>query len=223
VILISVLSVGNASVYATSRTLNSLAEQGMAPKWTGYIDRAGRPLFAILITNVFGLFALIAADNEKQVVAFNWLLALSGLSSIFTWMSINLSHIRFRRAMKVQNRSLTELPFVAQSGVWGSYFGLTLNILYLIAQFYIGLFPVGGKPNAYDFFLAYLGVPVILASWIGYKIWKRDWTLFIRAKDIDLDTGRINVDLDLLQQEIAEEKAQLAEKPFYIRIYRFWC
>ena len=54
--------------------------------------------------------------------------------------------------MKVQNRSLTELPFVAQSGVWGSYFGLTLNILYLIAQFYIGLFPVGGKPNAYDFF-----------------------------------------------------------------------
>ena len=52
---------------------------------------------------------------------------------------------------------------------------------------------------------------MILASWIGYKIWKRDWTLFIRAKDIDLDTGRINVDLDLLQQEIAEEKAQLAE------------
>ena len=47
---------------------------------------------------------------------------------------------------------------------------------------------------------------MILASWIGYKIWKRDWTLFIRAKDIDLDTGRINVDLDLLQQEIAEEK-----------------
>ena len=35
--------------------------------------------------------------------------------------------------------------------------------------------------------------------------------IIIRAKDIDLDTGRINVDLDLLQQEIAEEKAQLAE------------
>lgn len=84
VILISVISVGNASVYATSRSLNSLAEQGMAPKWTGYVDRAGRPLAAILITDIFGLFALIAA-SDKQVEVFNWLLAISGLSSIFTW------------------------------------------------------------------------------------------------------------------------------------------
>ena len=79
------------------------------------------------------------------------------------------------------------------------------------------------KPNAYDFFLAYLGVPVILASWIGYKIWKEIGHYLSEQRYFDLDTGRINVDLDLLQQEIAEEKAQLAEKPFYIRIYRFWC
>lgn len=222
VILIAVLSVGNSSVYATSRSLNSLAEQGMAPKWTGYVDRAGRPLVAILITNVFGLFAFIAA-SDKQVEAFNWLLALSGLSSIFTWISINIAHIRFRRAMSYQGRTTAELPFVSQCGVWGSYYGLLLNCLVLIAQFWIALFPLGGSPNAYDFFLSYLGLPVILVSWLGYKLWKKDWTLFIRAKNLDIDTGRINIDIDVLQQEIAEEKAQLAEKPFLVRFYKFWC
>lgn len=222
VILIAVLSVGNASVYATSRSLNSLSEQGMAPKWTGYVDRKGRPLVAILITDVFGLFALIAA-SDRQVDAFNWLLALSGLSSIFTWLSINLSHIRFRSAMAAQNRSLNELPFVSQCGVWGSYYGFAINMLVLVAQFWIALFPLGGTPNAYDFFLSYLGLPVILLSWLGYKIWKKDWTLFIRSKDIDVDTGRANIDLDILQQELAEERAALAEKPFYVRWYNFWC
>lgn len=222
VILIAVLSVGNSSVYATSRSLNSLAEQGMAPKWTGYVDRAGRPLVAILITNVFGLFAFIAA-SDKQVEAFDWLLALSGLSSIFTWISINVAHIRFRRAMSYQGRTTAELPYVSQCGVWGSYYGLLLNCLVLIAQFWIALFPLGGSPNAYDFFLSYLGLPVILMSWLGYKLWKKDWTLFIRAKNLDIDTGRINIDIDVLQQEIAEEKAQLAEKPFLVRFYKFWC
>ncbi|CAG90310.2 DEHA2G06930p [Debaryomyces hansenii CBS767] len=222
VILIAVLSVGNSSVYATSRSLNSLAEQGMAPKWTGYVDRAGRPLVAILITNVFGLFAFIAA-SDKQVEAFDWLLALSGLSSIFTWISINVAHIRFRRAMSYQGRTTAELPYVSQCGVWGSYYALLLNCLVLIAQFWIALFPLGGSPNAYDFFLSYLGLPVILMSWLGYKLWKKDWTLFIRAKNLDIDTGRINIDIDVLQQEIAEEKAQLAEKPFFVRFYKFWC
>ncbi|EGW32246.1 general amino acid permease [Spathaspora passalidarum NRRL Y-27907] len=222
VILLAVLSVGNSSVYATSRSLNSLAEQGMAPKWTGYVDRKGRPLVAILVTDVFGLFALIAA-SDKQEEVFNWLMALSGLSSIFTWLSINISHIRFRAAMKAQNRSISELPYVSQCGVWGSYYGAILNVLVLVAQFWIALFPLNGSPNASDFFQSYLGLPVTIATWLGYKLWKGDWRLFIHAKDIDIDTGRAHVDLDLLQQEVAEEQAALAEKPFFIRWYRFWC
>ncbi|KAI5956306.1 hypothetical protein KGF54_000781 [Candida jiufengensis] len=223
VILISVLSVGNSSVFACSRTLNSLAEQGMAPKWMGYIDRAGRPLVAIIITNLFGLFALIAANDNAQQAAFDWLLALSGLSTIFTWLTINLSHIRFRSALKFQGRSLNELPYVSQTGIWGSYYGLLLNFLFLIAQFWVALFPLGGKPNAYDFFLSYLGFPVTLAFWIGYKIWKKSFKLYLKSNEIDIDSGRVDIDIDVLQQELAEEKAKLAEKNLLIRFFKFWC
>lgn len=222
VILIAVISVGNSSVYATSRSLNSLAEQGMAPKWMGYIDRAGRPLVAIAITDLFAIFAFIAA-SDKQEEAFNWLLALSGISSIATWISINVCHIRFRNALSYQGRSTDELPYVSQAGKWGSYYGLGLNVLVLVAQFWIALFPLGGKPNAYDFFLSYLGLPVILVSWIFYKIWKRQWRLYIPVEELDIDTGRIHIDIDVIRQEKAEEREKLAAKPFWYRLYKFWC
>ncbi|ODQ78651.1 hypothetical protein BABINDRAFT_38465 [Babjeviella inositovora NRRL Y-12698] len=222
VILISVLSVGNTSVYATSRTMVALAEQNQAPKICGYVDRAGRPLVAIMITNVFGMIAFCAA-SEKQVEVFNWLLALSGLSSIFTWASINASHIRFRAALYHQNRGVDELSFVSQTGVWGSWYGLVMNALVLVAQFWIALFPIGSSPNASDFFMSYLGLPVILASWIGHKIWKKNFKVLLRSDEINIDAGRRDIDMDLLKQEIAEEKEVLASKPLYVKIYKWWC
>lgn len=86
VILIAVLSVGNSSIYGSSRTLAALAEQGQAPRFLAYIDRQGRPLFAIILASVLGLLCYVVAGGEKTAgTALNWLYSLSGLSSIFTW------------------------------------------------------------------------------------------------------------------------------------------
>ncbi|CAH2353298.1 general amino-acid permease Gap1p [[Candida] railenensis] len=222
VILISVISVGSSSVYATSRTLTALAEQGLAPRICGYIDRAGRPLVAILITNVFGLLSFIAASG-KQAVVFDWLLSISGLSSIFTWLSICVAHLRFRRALGVQGRSTDELSFKSQTGVVGSWFGVVLNTLVLIAQFWIALFPLGEAPNASGFFQSYLGFVVLIIFYFGHKVWKGNWILFVRAVNIDVDVGRRELDIEALKEELLEEKRELAMKPFWYRWYRFWC
>lgn len=222
VILISVISVGSSSVYATSRTLTALAEQGLAPKICGYIDRAGRPLVAIIITNIFGLLSFIAASGKQEEV-FNWLLLISGLSSIFTWWSICVAHIRFRRALYVKGRSSDELSFKSQTGVIGSIYGATLNTLVLIAEFWVSLFPLGESPSAEGFFQNYLGFVVLLVFYVGHKIWKNNWILCIRAKNIDVDVGRRETDLEALKQELEEERAILRTKPLYYRVYRFWC
>lgn len=222
VILISVISVGSSSVYATSRTLTALAEQGLAPKICGYIDRAGRPLVAIIITNIFGLLSFIAASGKQEEV-FNWLLLISGLSSIFTWWSICVAHIRFRRALYVKGRSSDELSFKSQTGVIGSIYGATLNTLVLIAEFWVSLFPLGESPSAEGFFQNYLGFVVLLVFYLGHKIWKKNWILCIRAKNIDVDVGRRETDLEALKQELEEERAILRTKPLYYRVYRFWC
>lgn len=222
VVLISCISVASTSVYATSRTLNSLSEQGLCWKFCSYVDRAGRPIVGIIITNVFSCIAFIAASGKEGVV-FDWLLSISALSSIASWLTINYCHIRFRRALKVQGRSLKDLAFTSRSGVLGSWYALLVNVLVLIAQFWIALFPTGGKPSANNFFLSYLGGVVLLLFYFGHKIWKKNWIFQIKAKDIDIDTGRRETDMEALRQELEEEKMILQSKPLYYRAYRFWC
>ena len=84
VILISVLSVGNSSTYGSTRTLAALAEIGQAPHIFSYIDKKGRPLVSMILALSFGALAYINIAPVGPAV-FNWLVALSGLSSFFTW------------------------------------------------------------------------------------------------------------------------------------------
>lgn len=135
VIMIAVLSVGNSAIYGSSRTLAALAEQNQAPRFLAYIDRKGRPIVAISIAGAIG-FLCYFAGSRIQEDAFNWMLSLSGLSSIFTWGSICLAHIRFRAGWKAQGHTLDELAFTSQPGVIGSWIGFIFNVLVLIAQFW---------------------------------------------------------------------------------------
>lgn len=212
VIMIAVLSVGNSSVYGSSRTLAALAEQNQAPRIFAYIDRQGRPMAGIALSAVCGLLGFLAA-SPKQTDAFNWMLALSGLSSIFTWGSICLAHIRFRRGWALQGHSLDELAFRSQPGVFGSWLGFGFNCLVLIAQFWTAVWPIGGSPDAQVFFQAYLAAPIVIAFYIPYKLIYR--TPFVRARDMDLVSGRRDLDLSEL---LAQERAEKASWPKWKKV-----
>ncbi|ODV97561.1 hypothetical protein PACTADRAFT_38152 [Pachysolen tannophilus NRRL Y-2460] len=223
VIMISVLSVGNSAIYACSRTLTALsASYAPAFMHLDYVDRKGRPLVSIAIASSFGLIAFISADPVRGHEAFIWMSSLSGLSCILTWMSACISHIRFRRALKVQNRSTDELPFKSQGGVIGSYYGAILNFLVLVANFWVAMFPIGSKPDPKKFFQDYLSIPFVLAFYFAYMIYKKDFRVFIKAKDIDIDSGA-REDVEALIEEVHQQEQELRQKSWYIRIYRTWC
>ncbi|KAF5485173.1 Amino-acid permease inda1 [Colletotrichum siamense] len=97
IILVSVLSLGVSCVYGGSRTLTALAQQGYAPKIFSYVDKGGRPLPSVVVHLVCGALAFMNLDADGETV-FNWLLNMSALAALFTWGSICLSHIRFRKA-----------------------------------------------------------------------------------------------------------------------------
>ena len=223
VILLSVLSVANSAFYSSSRMLLSLAHQGWAPKIFEYVDRAGRPTMGIAVAMLFAIIAFCATSPKEDEV-FVWLLAISGLSQVFTWFTICLSHVRFRRALKVQGKSTDELGFKSQVGVWGSLYAGGFMLLILIGQFWVAIAPIGeGKLDAQAFFESYLAMPILIALYVGYKIWKRDWSLFIRADKIDLNRGRTFYDEELLRQEREEYEEQLRTGPKWRRVYDFWC
>ncbi|KAF1815384.1 putative amino acid permease [Eremomyces bilateralis CBS 781.70] len=222
VIMIAVLSVGNSSIYGSSRTLAALAEQNQAPRIFAYIDRQGRPIVGIGLASALGLLAFLAGTNREQD-AFNWMLAISGLSSIFTWGSICLAHIRFRKAWKVQGHTLDELAFRSQPGVIGSWIGFIFNVLVLIAQFWIGFAPVGyadktPRENAEAFFSVYLAVPIVIAFYLPYKLWLR--TRVVRSHNMDLHTGIRELNLAEL---VADERAERKSWPRWKRFYKYFC
>jgi amino acid transporter len=220
VILIAVLSVGNSCVYACSRTLVALASQGLAPRPFAFVDRAGRPMTCIAFVMIFGLLCYLAV-YPKQDVIFNWLLSLTGLSLIFTWGSICLCHIRFRRALQLQGRPIDELPYTSTVGVIGSWVGLIINCVVLVAQFWIALFPIGKDPSPSAFFQSYLAAPVVIVFYLFWKFYKK--TPFVHTRDIDVDTGRRDLDYDLIRQEMAEERAYANAKGWWYKVYKFFC
>lgn len=222
VILLAILSVANTSIYASSRMLRSLSEQKLAPKCFGYIDRSGRPVWGMLLSIVLGLLCFVSASSAEGKF-FAWLMALNGLSSIFIWGAICMCHIRYRKAMRVQGKPLTELSYLAPLGIWGSWYGFVINILILAAQFWTGLWPVGGngKPDVSNFFQSYLCAPVALVCLVVVQIWKRP--TIPRSATMDVDTGRRQVDAEQLKLELELEKMEERSLPFYKRALNFWC
>lgn len=222
VILLAVLSVGNSAVFGSSRTLAAMANLNQAPKILGYVDRRGRPLVAIMVATAVGLLAYLA-DLKQQNSVLDWLLAISGLSSVFTWASICLCHIRFRRTWAARGRKLTELPFQSQVGITGSYIGLVLNVSVLAAQFWVGAFPIDWdqkttKQVVQSFFLKWMGGPIILTFYLSHKLYYR--TSYVKVRDMDVDTGRRDFNLPIL---VAQEREERAGWPQWKRFYKFLC
>lgn len=224
VILIAVLSVGNSSVFGASRTLAALAEQSHAPRIFSYIDRRGRPSVAVVFTLMVGLLAYLA-DVKVYADIFDWLVAICGLSSLFTWGSICLCHIRFRKAWSDAGYNIDQIPFKSQVGVIGAYVGLAGNVLVLASQFWMAVSPV--RPNNDDlstsgivrnFFLKVMAVPIVLVFYLGHKLWYRTRVIPIHAMDIDTGRG-----FSRMQSISAEDLGGRQRWPLWKKVYRTLC
>lgn len=227
IILVAVISVGNSAVFGSSRTLAALAEQSHAPQIFAYVDRQGRPLIAIIFASCIGLMAFLA-DLEIHSAIFNWLLSISALSTLFTWGSICLCHIRFRQAWAYTSHPLEQLPFRSHVDVWGSWLGLIGYILVLISQIWIAISPIdteaatGSHPSSTtivkNFFLQVMAIPIVLIFYICHKIWYR--TSFVRVQDMDVETGRRYFRIHIHTEQEKEERMGW---PRWKKIYHFLC
>ncbi|KAI5463533.1 amino acid permease-domain-containing protein [Mariannaea sp. PMI_226] len=227
IILIAVISVGNSSVYGSSRTLLALAQQSHAPQIFAYIDKQGRPIMAILLASCIGLLAFLA-DLKAHDTIFDWLLSISALSMLFTWGSVSLCHIRFRRAWAHASNTLEQLPFRSNVGVAGSWFALIGYTLVLASQIWIAISPLemgsadSTKPTTTDrvqtFFLGAMALVIVLVFYVGHKIWYR--TGIIRVDEMDIKTGRRYFRVHIATEQEREERDRW---PIWKKVYRLLC
>ena len=185
VILTTVLSAGNSGLYASSRTLLDLANEGKAPKFFRKITKNGIPIYCVLVTAAIGMLAFLTSLFGNGVV-YSWLLNVSGVAGFIAWLGIAASHYRFRRAYVLQGYKVENLPFKARLFPIGPIFAFCICLFVLVGQGYNSWM---AKPVvASDIVAAYIGIPIVLVIYLGYKITKR--TKIIPLAEVDLVSGR---------------------------------
>lgn len=83
ILLVSVFSMANASVFATSRAMVSICKKGMGPRALGEVTRRGIPRNALFVVFAVAQLAWIGFAPKGQVI-FDWLLSVASVSNYFT-------------------------------------------------------------------------------------------------------------------------------------------
>lgn len=126
-------------------------------------------------------------------------------------------------AWRHAGRTLDELAFKSQATVYGSWAGLILNILILVAQFWTGIAPIGyadmtAAERVDTFFQLYLAAPIVIVMYFAYKFVRR--TKIKKIREIDITSGMRETNL---AEILAEERRVQATWPWWKKVWKTLC
>jgi len=156
VVISAALSSMNTDVYLSSRMLFSLARGSYAPRFLGKLNDAGVPIAATLLSGGFILAA--AGISRLTPLAYNYLLGVALFGAIIVWITILISHLRFRRFHKA-----ADLPVRMPLFPFMQIAGLILLVAILITM---------GLDTAFWNISWIVGVPWLVLLSLAYFIWK---------------------------------------------------
>lgn len=172
-------------MYASSRTLMSLAIEGKAPRIFSVVNSRGVPFNSLLLTTFIGSFSFLGILFGEAFI-FEKLLSLTGITGVLTWISISVIHLRFRAALKAQNYNLEEtLPYIAPLYPFLDFIGLLIGGLIIILQAYSAI----KNDGYYNIFSSFVGVPIFLFLFVSFKLIAK--SRLVDPKEADLETDNI--------------------------------
>jgi AAT family amino acid transporter len=101
VLLTAVLSAANSGIYATSRTLFSMAKSGVAPKGLMKTTKTGIPLKGIMITTVCILIGVFLAYISPDKII-SYLMTIPGFTIMLIWIGICSAQLKLRPQYRVK-------------------------------------------------------------------------------------------------------------------------
>lgn len=163
VILTAILSAGNSGLYASSRMLWSLANEGMISKKVVKINQNGVPMRALLLSMVGAVFALLSSVYAADTV-FLALVSVAGFAVVMVWLSIPIAQINFRKKWKKEH-SEDDLSFKTPFNPILPYITIALLVLSIIGI----AWDESQRPGLY------FGIPFILLSYGYYYLVHKKW------------------------------------------------
>ncbi|TPX34248.1 hypothetical protein SmJEL517_g03065 [Synchytrium microbalum] len=187
VILISLLSAANSSIYAASRTLMGMAESGLAPKIFGLVDKRGVPWVSLAISVLIACISFLGTVFGNGIV-FAYLVNILGIASLLTWITICITHLRFRAAYKAQGFQLADLPFRTVTYPMNDIFAIVIGFLIIAALIYAAVTSPFVDPYTYYDSSLYVGIPLFAILYIGHKLITR--SPLVPLMEVDLVSDR---------------------------------
>jgi lysine-specific permease len=170
VVLLALLSAANSSMYTATRVLWHIAQEGHAPKFLASTSKHGIPIPALIFgAAISAVVFLSSIIGQGQL--FIWLLNISSLTGFIAWFGIALCHYRFRRAYLAQGHKLSDLPYYTKGFPFGPLFALCLSVLVVLGQQFDAI--VTHKLNFDNLIGTYIGLPIFILFYLGYKLSKR--------------------------------------------------
>ena len=180
IILIAILSAGNSGMYAATRMLWYLAKKGHVPTLFSKVNKRGVPMPALIATTLIAMLAFLSSVFGNGKVYF-WLINASSVSGFIAWLGIAISHYRFRKAYIQQGKNLSDLPYIAKGYPYAPLIAFALCILIIGGQNYQAF--TGDKIDWYGALISYIGLPIFIMIWLGYKFFKK--TKVIKLTECD--------------------------------------
>lgn len=163
VILTAILSAGNSGLYASSRMLWSLANEGMLSKSVVKINKHGVPMRALLLSMagaVLSLFSSIYAADTVYLA----LVSIAGFAVVVVWLAIPVAQINFRKEFLKENQ-LEDLSYKTPFTPVLPYITIILLLISIVGIAWDSSQRAG----------LYFGVPFIIFCYIYHKLRYKKW------------------------------------------------
>nr|AAO32573.1 DIP5 [Lachancea kluyveri] len=209
-VLMFVFSACNSDLYVASRSLYGLAIDNKAPKIFAKTNKWGVPYNSLILCILFCLLAYMNVSSGSAQV-FNYFVNVVSIFGLMSWIAILITYIYFDRALRAQGVDKSTLAYAAPLASKGAYFALFFCCLIaLIKNFTVFL---GHKFDYKNFITGYIGIPVFIICFFGYKYIRG--TKFVKPEEADLYTFKELIDLEEEEGKLwdAAQKEKMESSP----------
>ncbi|KAL4786943.1 amino acid permease/ SLC12A domain-containing protein [Aspergillus varians] len=216
-ILLSGWSCGNAYLYASSRTLYSLAKDKQAPRFLLKCTKSGVPVYCVITVSLITCIAFMVADTSS-VTVFYWFIDLTTCGLVLTYTCMVVVFLFWYRALRAKGIDRkTYLPWTAPLM---PYWAILSLIVGSIVTIFNG-FSVFSPWDTQGFITSYFAIGFFIVMFTFWKVWHK--TSFVKPIDADIITGKAEVDAECrIWEEGGFEERRREELAKMHWAKRFW-
>ena len=169
VVLTAIVSAANSGLYASTRMLWSLSNEGTIPAVFKKTNKNGIPVLAVISSMLGGIFALVSSKIAADTV-YLVLVSISGLAVVFVGMAIAWAELNFRKQFLKDGHQLSELKYKTPWYPVVPYFAFIASLLSCVLIWFDPTQRVA----------LYYTIPFVLICYLGHHFWlKRKDNLII--------------------------------------------